>query len=326
MRAEKFIYSAEVDKEYREIDQLVQLYDEFEVDERTGVQLVMQIPVESKSRVGVDAFAFPSGDPTVSNAFPVVSDFAGSDLFRILSASSVAINHLPHAADVAFVEISDGTTPKGIHKESVVFNAAAALYDFVSFEIGSDVGLSVQHQLINELTDSFDAHLREKRFPWWSVLRRWMSENVSPRAEEFNERSDHRVYYSVRVYLPIVCLNSGLYHVRLTDDAQIDGFDETDAFVASIRKHGWPGAMRFHLLERTAEVPVIVTNADHISGVLDTAEDWFRLIRKTLLDNSPSLAGRWAIEAAFFQRVIRNLGQDEMSDGYRSDLDVSRWL
>jgi len=317
------VYSADLTTEYREIDQVVQLYEEFDVDERTGIQLVFNIPVECKYRSDVEYFAFPL--PMLRpHTFPVTSDLAGSDYFRSLAGTDRILQSIP-LADLSLVQIEGGRTPKMIHKENVIYNAASALYDFVLFNLRRYGTPMSDDPLLQELFESFQGYLNRHHYAWWMVLGEWMRENVSCRAEDFNERyfGGHRLHHVVVIHLPIVCVSGDLFQVHGGELSEIAGFAKINACVTRIRKHGWPGDARFTLLARGAEVPVVVTNPAGLTGVLNIAITWFSNVRAMLKRANPSVKA-WAVEAMFFQKVVHHFAAAEPDEGYRSDLDIAK--
>jgi hypothetical protein len=330
-RTQKLVYSTDSMGEYREIDQFVELYEEFNVDELTAIDLSFNIPVECKHRSDVEYFAFPL--PMVRpHPFPVASMLSGSDYFRSLAPTYRILRSIP-LADLRLVQIKDGRTPKIIHKENVIYNAAAALYDFVLFEV-QHYGPSMSNHsmlddpLLQELFERFQAYLDQFHYAWWMVLREWMKENVSCRAEDFNKRyfggerdpGGHQVHYGVEIYLPIVCISGDLFEVHTGELLEITGFAKINACIATIRKHSWPGNARFALLAQGADVPVVVTNLAGLTGVLDIAVTWFRDMQAILKSANPSVKA-WPVEALFFQKVIHYFAAAEPEEGYRSDSD-----
>jgi hypothetical protein len=322
---QKIVYAPALASEYREVDQVIQLYEEFAVDELTGIQLIFSIPLECKHRLDVEYFAFPL-DMLRPHTFPVTGDLAGSDYFRSLEGTYQVLQEIP-LADLALVQIEDGRTPRAIHKENVIYNAASALYDFVLFQIGLSGGGVLDDVLLQELFESFQAYLNQRHYAWWSVIQRWMKENVSARGEDFNTRysGGHRVHHAVQIYLPVVCVSGDLFHVRLDESSEVAGFERAQACVARIRKHGWPGAARFTLMTRDPEVPVVVTNVMGLPKVLDVAVKWFRNVRSMLMRAGPHVKA-CALESMFFQKVVLHYADTDPDGGYRSDLDITQWL
>ena len=77
--SDRIVYSsADAMDTYREVDQNVQIYKEFEVNNFTKVQLIANIPIECKYRKGIEVFAFPLIKEDYYRRFPVHSDFCGS--------------------------------------------------------------------------------------------------------------------------------------------------------------------------------------------------------------------------------------------------------
>jgi hypothetical protein len=324
---QKLVYSPDPGGEFREIDQFLQLYDEFQVDELTGIQLMLDVPIECKHRSNVAYFAFPVPGLPSRSAFPIVSHLAGSDYFRDLISTYQQVESLP-PADLTLVEIDAGRTPKAVYKENVIYNAAA-LYDFVLFELRDGATPRTRGDaIIARLFQDFQEYLARNHYAWWSVLRQWMAANVRPKAPEFNRRyfDGHRLYHSVTAHFPIVCVSGDLFRVSCDDHGDITGFEKTFSCISGIRKHGWPGAARFALLKRTAEVPVVVTNSSGLCSVLEVAAKWYRAIHDALRRANPQAIEAWPIEAAFFQHAAQHFSNSEPDGGYRSDLDITKWL
>ena len=70
----------------RELDCLVTLYDEIELDGPFNMQLVVNAPIACKQRKGVEVFGVTDPELSLGSIdFPIVSDLAGSVLFRSLT-------------------------------------------------------------------------------------------------------------------------------------------------------------------------------------------------------------------------------------------------
>ena len=171
--SEKIVYSTSAaEDEYRELDQLVQVYEEFEMGNFTGIQLIVNMPIECKYRRDVECFSFPLSDETAHFGFPIVSQFAGSRLSRSLAASYTSLEKIGLAGNI-LIEIEAGKTPVRIHKENLVYNAAGSLYDFVLFDLGEgeDVEDESPDQTDDELGlfNQFRDYLASNKYDWWSV-------------------------------------------------------------------------------------------------------------------------------------------------------------
>jgi hypothetical protein len=94
--------------------------------------------------------------------------------------------------------------------------------------------------------------------------------------------------------------------------------------MTSIRKRGWPGAAFTGLLTRRPEVPVVVTNPNHLHAVLDFGLKWYDSIRTTLTAATTDVVERCAVEGSFVGKVMRHYSQLEANQGYRSDHDFDK--
>ncbi|MEA1995899.1 MAG: hypothetical protein U9N18_07165 [Campylobacterota bacterium] len=327
---ERIVYSPSPSEEiYREIDQHVQIYEEFEVDELTGIQLIVNLPIECKHRADIEVFGFPSiSFSNIHRGFPIHGDsFAGSTYFRSLRESYLYLSKL-YAFNIVLVEIKDGT-PKKIYKEDLIYKAAGSLYDWVLFDIsGSDIEEAQHNPIVDELFKDFQDYLQKHHYTWWFVLREWINKKIDiEKCMKFNERyfGGHRIYHDVTAHLPIVCVNGPLYSVKIDSNLTIEDFEERLFLTTLIRKQGWPGSAEIGLLSRTPEVPVVVTNPEGLKTVLEIGFGWYQDIRKRLETAPPEVLKRWVLESTFFERVCSYYNRQE-GVNYRSDLDYRRWL
>lgn len=329
---EKIVYSPSPAEEiYREINQRVQIYEEFEVDELTGVQLIVNLPIECKYRADVELFGFPSMSPgDVHKGFPIHGDFAGSTYFRSLHNSYTCLSKLC-AANIILAEIKEGKLPAKVDKEDLLYKAATSLYDFVLFDLSpSDTDTSYINSLIDDLGlfKDFQAYLQKHHYVWWSVLREWIEKIDTEKCKLFNKEyfGGSRLYHVIKAHLPIICVNGPLYRVKLDSDFNIEGFEESPYLTTSIRKQGWPGLAHIELLRRTPEVPVVVTNPNGLNSVLEIGFLWNQHIRERLVMAPTEVVKRWALECAFFKRVSSYYIRQQETSSYRSDLDYGQWL
>ena len=330
--AEKIVYSPSPSEEiYREIDQRVQIYEEFEVDNLTGVQLIVNLPIECKYRTDVELFGFPYMSPwDIHKGFAIHGNFAGSEYFRSLHVSYTCLSKL-HPADIILVEIKEGKTPCKVDKEDLLYKAAASLYDFILFDLTpSEAEMHREDSLIDDLGlfEDFQAYLHKRHYVWSSVLRDWIKKIDTEMCNLFNEKyfKGTRIYFNITAHLPIICVNGPLYRVRLDSNFNIKGFEETLYLTTSIRKQGWPRLARIGLLSLTPEVPVIVTNPIGLKSVLEIGFKWYQDIRNSLVIAPGEVVKRWALESAFFKRVYLYYIKEEETRGYRSDIDFGKWL
>lgn len=328
--SEKVVYAPPgAENDYREIDQRIQIYEEFEIGKLTGIQLTINMPIECKNRWNTECFAFPLRDKNSHFGFPIVSDFGGSSLIRYVESSYTALKPTTPASAV-LVEIEDGQTPKKLYKENLIYNAAGSLYDFVLFDLsGFDEDEEDRRPTDQEnlLLRRFNQYLNSNGYVWWSTLRQWMKNIDSSEFDAYNEEmfGSGRIYHPVSAHLPIVCLNSPLYEVEVDGASKIKSFKEIDYCLSRIRKRGWPGKSRFKLAMRTPEVAVIVTNLAGLPKALELGFQWYEEIKYFFRQAPAEMERKWPLESAFFRSVVRYHAKDE-GTSYRSDLDIGQWL
>jgi len=334
IKNDKVIYSPSgSQEEYREIDQRVQIYDEFEANEFTGVQLLMNMLIESKYRIDVEYFSFPSMTQSSRVRFPISSTFAGSNYLQTLNDTFDEFKDFP-LTSYASVEIKDGKNPNKVYKENLLYKAAGALYDFISFDISqtfSDNDL-IAFKLIDKLglfTD-FKDYIKRTRYAWWATLRNWLNKIDDEKHKQFNQQyfEGSRLYYMVSCHLPIVCVNGQIHKVKWTLNKGITDFTDASFFLSSIRKHAWPGQARYLLLQKEPEVPFIVTNPLNLISVLEIGLIWYKKIRKALKEADAKLINRWPLESALYKRIVQHyhFKDARLMRSYHPDLDFDKLL
>src|SRR5262245_56397173 len=98
---QKVVYAkSRLEQIYSEVDGLVQVYDEFEVSDHLGIQLIFNMIIECKFREDVEIFGFSSPDNESRNNFPLHGDLQDSKYFLRLNKSFGAFNSL-EVADIA---------------------------------------------------------------------------------------------------------------------------------------------------------------------------------------------------------------------------------
>ncbi len=322
---EKVVYAPSSSEEkYREIDQRVQIYDEFKVGELGGIQLMVNLPVECKYRVDIEAFGFatPSSSGNICEKLVISGSPAGSTYFSCLHNSYSCLSEL-HPFDIVLAKIKGGITPESIHGEKLIYNAAGSLYDFILFDLEDFRENVGNNPTVDELFEKFQNYLREHQYYWRHVLRRWIVEEISSEQyERFNQKyfGDSHLYHTIIAYLPIVCINGPLYHVVLDSELNVEGFKEVSFLATSIRKQGWPGLIAIELLCKDPVVPVVVTNPSGLNNILEIGFEWYQMIKNLLQVIPRTIVRRWPLESAFFRKVY-NLYAGKESSRYRSDLD-----
>lgn len=322
---EKVVYAPTSSEEkYREIDQKVQIYEEFEVGELAGIQLMVNLPIECKYRVDIEAFGFAAScsSGNIYEKFVISGSPAGSTYFSCLHNSYSCLSEL-HPFDIVLAKIKGGTTPESIYGENLIYNAAGSLYDFILFD-SEDFKENVGNDpLVDELFEKFQNYLREHQYYWAHVLRNWIAEKISfEQCERFNQKyfGDSRPYHTIIAYLPIVCINGPLYRVMLDSELNVEGFKEVSFLATSIRKQGWPGLIAIELLSKDPVVPVAVTNPSGLNNILEIGFEWYQMIKNVLQVTPRTIVRRWPLESAFFRKAY-NLYAGKESVRYRSDLD-----
>lgn len=326
VNSESVTYGKETDEgPLRQIDQCVCLYKEFSIDETTGVQLIVHIPIEAKYRRDIQIFGVEFPPDSYRPRFPLVGFVRGSRLADNLT-SVIPFLKIPLLQPV-FIEIQGGATPQKVFGENLVHNVAAALYDFIRFDLHVDAkkeGMPEDEAIIHDmhLVDRFDRYLKEKHYIWWPVINSWIAENLTePLVDEFNRRYSHgKVYHSIHAHIPVFCANGALWKYALPN------FDSSKAMLTRVRVPGWPGSLRIDLVRYTVEAALVITNLDGLRYVLDASLEWFFSLERALRDADPKLISRWPIEAAFFRAAIRNALSKYPEGEVRSDLDVFNWV
>lgn len=325
--SEQIVYSSpDTMDTFREVDQNVQIYKEFEINNFTKVQLIVNIPIECKYRKDIEVIAFPQIKKEYYNRFPVHSDFCGSSFFRILKNAYNACSELP-LASIVLLEVENGKTPKKVHSENLVYNAVGALYDFIKFDLSAEEEAEPTYsdRLVDELDlfKEFEAYLLEKKYLWDYVLSSWISSLDEQKCNLFKGRyyGGNPPYHHLCTHLPVVCINGPLYSTKWSTQNKIEAFHEIPFCFTVIRKQGWPGAAYSGLMTRSPEVPAIVTNAQNLRSVLEIGFNWYKEIYENLIGASKEVLDRWPLEACVFQRVMRHFHQKKIKSGYRSDLD-----
>ena len=254
--SQKVVYSqSRLDPVYREVDRLVQIYDEFEVGDHLGIQLIFNMTIECKFREDIEIFGFSSHDIEWRNNFPLHSDLQGSRYFTRLNTSLDVLNSLD-AADIATMEIKNGQTPQKIHAENLIYNAAGSLYDFVAYDLAPHGGYPEKwsDKIIDDLgiLKSFQSYVNKKSYDWRHVVHDWAKNITKDKLESFNKRyfGKHRLFHHVSVHLPIVCVNGPIHKVTWASSTGIERFTEIPYFTTSVRKAGWPGTVFTGLLTR----------------------------------------------------------------------------
>lgn len=309
----------------RQIDHRVSLYKEFILDERTGVQLMVDVLAEAKFRRDVEIVGADLPKGSYRPRLPLAGFLHGSRLSRGIE-SLTPFEGLPLMNPV-LLEIAGGTTPKKVYGENLVHNAAASLYDFITFDLKEATEAEVvaeEEKILSDmgLPQRFQKYLAETHYWWAAVLRDWMAENLTDtHSREFNRRlGAGRVYHSVHGYVPILFLNGEVWRYLRP------GFKPCDSLLTRVRVPNWPGGLRASLIRYTVEAPLLVTNAGGLRSLLDSSLEWFFGIEKALRVSDETFRPRWPIEAAFFKALVKRELAEHPERSLRSDLDTFQWL
>jgi len=299
VETENIVYSAmpqdSSEEKYREVDQMVSFYQEYKVNTFTGVQLSLNVPIECKCREQVSYFAFPL-ESQKSASFPIGSDFAGSRYFASLYGSFKPLLKLP-TARITQAKEKNGT-PNVISQENLMYNAGGALYDFIHFALSQHAGyFRTPEDILKLFTQWTTMQTALKSCDWYKTHQ--LLKNVSvKRCNQFNKDvfGGSCIYHMVLAHLPIVCISGPLFSVKLDKLCNVIGFKECPYVTTSIRKQGWPGSARFLLLDKTPEVPVVVTSLSGLERILKIGLAWFESIADVLTTQPNEKMVKWPLE------------------------------
>lgn len=321
----------------REVDQVVTFSTELHISECTGIDLALQVPVECKYRHHVDWFAFFAGDLPLFKKLPTCTNLRGSQLARRIYHASMYFPHLMLAKLVGLrwnpgKGSGKGKSFVGACEEDLVGKAACQLYDFIYRDLEPDpVEPPIERdQAIENLAifKEFVARARAKDCDWEDSFSKWLRENLTDdlctRYREGLHEDDH-FHFSVEMHVPVICVGGSLHRVGWDPLGGTSGFDDLDACIIAHRQHGWPGRLRSELMRRSPEVPCLLTTTKGLPSVLDLAFECFLGIRETLVAAPQKEIDRAYLEAAFSQKVERELTLPHEIDDYRSDLDEEDW-
>lgn len=120
----------------REVDQSIVFRTNIEIGRNIVIQLRLKIPIECKYRDNLEIFGLPylaSLDRALVS-YPILTSLLGSRLIsRIEKAEPSIIKPEPFSV-IALLDIESGKTPKKVHQENLVYNAGAALYDYIKYD------------------------------------------------------------------------------------------------------------------------------------------------------------------------------------------------
>jgi hypothetical protein len=327
LTSEKLVYATHDNPgDYREIDRVVSIYEEFPVSELNGIQLKVNVPIECKYRRDLEVFAFPLGGGSPYRRFPLHSILSGSQYFASLLDAFSFFAKIPFC-DIRFLEIKGGESPQKVYEENLAYNAAGALYDFILTEATNDGQgkIEFESEFIEEtnLVTEFSEYIEKTHFPWEFVVNKWIFDVSKEQCDMFNAKyfEGKCVYHYIGSHLPVICLNAPIYLTTWTNASGIEKFEEVPYCMSSIRKHGWPGLASSGLLSMNPEVPVIITNSTNLERVLELGCDWHKELHMRLASVPVEITDRWALESSLSSAISSELGKQESQMAYRSDFD-----
>lgn len=327
--SERVIYSdGRDDQTPREIDQCVSISDIRTVG---CLELFheMRIPIECKHRDGTQIVAVAEGNKYRRLYAPMVSTLGcNSFLFPLIPTDPSEPNPLsPVASDVVLLEFKDDMTPKGIHKEQIVSNAAAALYDFVRYDFQgycserdvseeealNDLGLKTQLEAIAGTRPYFVR--RHKVLTFVESL----PDDIHDRFNELCGVGRHggfAVQQHVCVAIPVVCMDGPLYLAEVQEDGEIR-YSDVPFVVMPVRVRQWLSALEHGLVLFAPEQPVIVTTPDGLERVLELCTNLYEMQAKYFSSQPYQTTKHVPLLSAADRFVGRFLPKD-----FRSDLGL----
>jgi hypothetical protein len=341
-----------VDGPPREVDQCVTITAEIDLSDTVIIQIFLVIPIECKRRANVEVFGFPylgsSGEPTVvylmqrskerpalrylkglpraTATSPVFTTLVGSLLAdRLVQGASQLTSGEPVVA-LTLLEIENGQKPVRVHKENLIYNAGAELYDFIYRDIHPmskhDMDYSVRRALDNNTLQSLTdlctrlALPRGLRAKWHHVLD-FIEEEVN--IGDFNTRFfsagveglSSAIAFPVFIYLPIVCLDSSLFLVQTAHDNKITEFEERHQLITAIRPRWWPEQLGYYTVVPASESLLTVTNPVGLSRILEDLLEWFSSLVELLAQASKEEVERLPVEASIFNYIVSTSHQQK---------------
>jgi hypothetical protein len=323
VRSDSLTYGLDSDSSpLRQIDQHVEFYKEFAINEQGGVVLRLQLPIEVKHRKELQLVGIRYPEHSYRPRMPISGFLNGTDIFREIALDdpfpSIPLLH------PVLLEIQGGTTPQRVFGENLIHNAGSALYDYIHFDLTGETGdssdLPYGAHVIESmgLMDQFSDFLEEKHFAWWSVLRDWMRDNFTEEVIlKFNEMlGNSRLFQGIELYCPIICMDIPIWMY----DGKV--FSPCDSLLTRIRVNRWPGSLRQTLAGYTAEAPILIVSLSGLSNILEESKRWFHKTEGVLSRADTRVKGRWFIESAFYHLALRKGFAEEPQSWVRSDLDI----
>ncbi len=159
---------------FREVDYVGTLYHELSINDRTGFQLNVSVPIECKSRRDVEYFFYELKHTGHIAPFPLASEHRGSQLFhRAEEAQKAALRGQLYARTIG-ISVKDGQQPEKLADEDLIYKAGGALYDFITFDLRTLIEDDDDHDAeLRQLgvVKTFDRYISQRYYHWTSVLR-----------------------------------------------------------------------------------------------------------------------------------------------------------
>src|SRR5262249_43372487 len=145
--------------------------------------------------------------------FPLCGNFRHSQLARLISETSQSLKHIEPSI-ISLIEIKDGETPQKVHDENLIYNAGAALYDFMTSDIPTfvDTEIAEYDDIIDALKilKKFDDEIGSKISNWYDFFDHWTEELTDDFIKAFwkkyekRGRNDGKYYLAIHCHLPVV--------------------------------------------------------------------------------------------------------------------------
>lgn len=137
VRSDSLTYGLDSDSSpLRQIDQHVEFYKEFAINDRGGAVLRLQLPIEVKHRKELQLVGIRYPEHSYRPRMPISGFLNGTDIFREIALAdpfpSIPLLH------PVLLEIQGGTTPQRVFGENLIHNAGSALYDYIHYSFRSD--------------------------------------------------------------------------------------------------------------------------------------------------------------------------------------------
>jgi hypothetical protein len=311
---------ADIESPLREVDQFVQLYDEIDLAGVLGVQFILHVVIECKTRSGLSCFGFQVDEREDGwSALVVASDLAlSSHLLEVTQRPVELINEQLHA--ISLLTDPSGRGQPKVSEEALVYKAAASLMDFVEADAGPATCAEADRAMAEiGICAEFNAYIEEKRYGPEYVAPDWLHDRLDKYRDAFaaSYHGGRKLYHGLSIYCPVVCLDAPLYHVELDVDGGITDLEPRDFLLTGIRPAGWPHRMRPIAPRLGPEAVVVVTHRAGLHRVLPVIHKWFSEASTMLADIDEAEARKSLLEGAFLGWVSRNAGR---RGNYRSDL------